>query len=35
MTFQTYDSVRIARTRLRKKMNLTNDDNLVGYLFSI
>jgi DNA-binding response OmpR family regulator len=35
MTFQTYDSVRIARTRLRKKMNLTSDDNLVGYLFSI
>lgn len=35
MTFQTYDSVRIARTRLRKKMNLSNDDNLVGYLFSI
>jgi len=35
MTFQTYDSVRIARTRLRKKMNLTNDDNLVGYLFAI
>ena len=35
MTFQTYDSVRIARTRLRKKMNLSADDNLVGYLFSI
>jgi DNA-binding response OmpR family regulator len=35
MTFQTYDSVRIARTRLRKKMNLTTNDNLVGYLFSI
>jgi DNA-binding response OmpR family regulator len=35
MTFQTYDSVRIARTRLRKKMNLSNDENLVGYLFSL
>lgn len=35
MTFQTYDSVRIARTRLRKKMNLGTDDNLVGYLFAI
>ena len=35
MTFQTYDSVRIARTRLRKKINLTSDDNLVGYLFSV
>ncbi len=35
MTFQTYDSVRIARTRLRKKINLSSDDNLVGYLFSI
>jgi len=33
-TFQTYDSVRIARTRLRKKLNLTNDDNLVGYISS-
>lgn len=32
LTFQTYDSVRIARTRLRKKLNLTNDDNLVGYI---
>lgn len=30
LTFQTYDSVRIARTRLRKKLNLSNDDNLVG-----
>jgi CheY-like chemotaxis protein/DNA-binding CsgD family transcriptional regulator len=35
MTFQTYDSVRIARTRLRKKMNLGNDENLVGYIFSL
>src|SRR5574344_1595700 len=34
MTFQTYDSVRIARTRLRKKLNLTSDDNLVGYISS-
>lgn len=34
LTFQTYDSVRIARTRLRKKLNLTNDDNLVGYICS-
>ncbi|MDP4278391.1 MAG: response regulator [Bacteroidota bacterium] len=33
-TYQTYDSVRIARTRLRKKLNLTNDDNLVGYISS-
>lgn len=34
MTFQTYDSVRIARTRLRKKLNLGNDENLVGYISS-
>lgn len=34
MTFQTYDSVRIARTRLRKKLNLSSDDNLVGYISS-
>jgi len=34
LTFQTYDSVRIARTRLRKKLNLTNDDNLVSYISS-
>jgi CheY-like chemotaxis protein/DNA-binding CsgD family transcriptional regulator len=34
LTFQTYDSVRIARTRLRKKLNLNNDDNLVGYINS-
>lgn len=34
LTFQTYDSVRIARTRLRKKLNLSNDDNLVGYISS-
>ncbi len=32
LTFQTYDSVRIARTRLRKKLNLGNDENLVGYI---
>jgi DNA-binding response OmpR family regulator/DNA-binding CsgD family transcriptional regulator len=35
MTFQTYDSVRVSRTRLRKKMNLSIDENLVGYLFSL
>src|SRR5574344_795963 len=35
MTFQTYDSVRIEGTRLRKKMNLGTDDKLVGYLFAI
>lgn len=34
LTFQTYDSVRIARTRLRKKLNLSNDENLVGYISS-
>jgi len=34
LTFQTYDSVRIARTRLRKKLNLTGEDNLVGYICS-
>jgi len=32
MTFQTYDSVRIARTRLRKKLNLGNEENLAGYI---
>jgi len=32
LTYQTYDSVRIARTRLRKKLQLTGDDNLVAYL---
>jgi PAS domain S-box-containing protein len=32
LTNQTYDSVRVARTRLRKKLKLDADDNLVGYL---
>ncbi len=32
LTFQTYDSVRVSRTRLREKLNLTSSDNLVNYL---
>jgi Response regulators consisting of a CheY-like receiver domain and a winged-helix DNA-binding domain len=33
--FLSYDSVRISRTRLRKKLNLSNEDNLVVYLYSL
>lgn len=29
---QTYDSVRVSRTRLRKKLNLETEDGLVAYL---
>ena len=35
ITNQTYDSIRVSRTRLRKKLGLTNEDNLVAYLLSI
>lgn len=34
LMFQTYDSVRIARTRLRKKLNLSGEENLVSYICS-
>ena len=30
--FQNYDSVRVSRSRLRKKLNIESEDNLVGYL---
>jgi CheY-like chemotaxis protein/DNA-binding CsgD family transcriptional regulator len=33
--FLSYDSVRISRTRLRKKLNLSGEDNLVVYLYSL
>lgn len=33
--FLTVDSVRTARTRLRKKLNMSQDDNLIGFLMSI
>jgi PAS domain S-box-containing protein len=32
ITSQTYDSVRVARTRLRKKLKLENDNSLITYL---
>jgi DNA-binding CsgD family transcriptional regulator len=35
ITFQSPDSIRIARSRLRKKMELPSDDNLIGFLESI
>jgi PAS domain S-box-containing protein len=31
---QNYDSIRVSRTRLRKKLGLTNGDNLQAYLVS-
>lgn len=35
ITFQDPDSVRVARTRLRKKLNLETGDNLTNFLLSI
>lgn len=35
ITFQSTDSIRIARSRLRKKLDLPSDDNLIGFLESI
>ena len=35
ITFQSTDSIRIARSRLRKKFDLPSDDNLIGFLESI
>lgn len=32
---QTYDSIRVSRTRLRKKLNLNNEDNLVSFLMTL
>jgi tetratricopeptide (TPR) repeat protein len=32
ITFQSTDSIRIARSRLRKKLDLPSDDNLIGFL---
>jgi|GEM_PF-1521498 len=32
---QTYDSIRVSRTRLRKKLELSSKDNLVTYLLSL
>jgi DNA-binding response OmpR family regulator/DNA-binding CsgD family transcriptional regulator len=33
--FLTVDSVRTARTRLRKKLSMSQDDNLIGFLMAI
>jgi response regulator RpfG family c-di-GMP phosphodiesterase len=35
LTFQTQESVHQARMRLRKKLNLSSEDNLSGYLLSL
>jgi len=32
LVYQTYDSVRVSRNRLRKKLNLVKTDNLANYL---
>jgi len=32
LLFQTYDSVRVSRTRLREKLNLETSENLVNYI---
>lgn len=32
LSFQTYDSVRVSRSRLREKLNLDSSENLVNYL---
>jgi len=32
LSFQTYDSVRVSRTRLREKLNLDGSENLVNYM---
>lgn len=32
ITFQTVDSIKVARTRLRKKLGLSQDDNLIAFL---
>jgi DNA-binding CsgD family transcriptional regulator len=32
ITFQTGDSIKVARTRLRKKMGLSQDDSLIAFL---
>lgn len=35
ITFQSPDSIKIARSRLRKKLGLQQEDNLIGFLESI
>lgn len=35
LTFQSLKSVEVARTRLRKKLDLPRDENLVAYLFRL
>lgn len=35
ITNQHYDSIRVSRTRLRKKLNLKRSDNMVSYLMSL
>lgn len=35
ITFQSTDSIRIARSRLRRKLDLPSDDNLIAFLESI
>jgi DNA-binding CsgD family transcriptional regulator len=32
ISHQTYDSIRVARTRLRKKLNINKNETLIGYL---
>jgi DNA-binding CsgD family transcriptional regulator len=32
ITFQSVKSIQVARTRLRKKMDMTRDENLISYL---
>jgi len=35
ITFQTVKSIQVARTRLRKKMGMTRDENLISFLQSL
>ncbi len=35
MLYQTVDSIRVARTRLRKKLNLNPEDNLISFLMAL
>jgi hypothetical protein len=35
LTGQTFKSIEVARTRIRKKMNLSREDNLVNFIASI
>jgi DNA-binding CsgD family transcriptional regulator len=35
ITYQSTDSIKIARSRLRHKLGLTQDDNLIAFLESL